>query len=1114
MLLSIAVAGCLFAAVTDPCFPQIGVNGYDPVHIVFPSEYVSGYSRSVRGEKLRYHSPIPYVERSLLVRSLDRDRYIEWETAPVPGDESRSAVVFVFMAGIDVNADIRRFDLYVNGALALQFTNPPEAMNRTLSWAGPSGVTAEFRITEIDKYDDAMGFVFLTVPREQLRPGEPLRLSVMGESAGQRTWFMVFEEPMVPGIRVRNSPALLRGGHGNQQLLRIDVLSLRQAAEFHMASPVGTESRSLNMGHTYLELPVPEVKTETAIQLEFQLDDFDGGAEFRVHPVRPFEVYLIHHTHLDIGYTHHQDEVERIQWENLERALRLGAASAGFPTGSRFIWNPEGLWAVESYLETHADERREQLIDGIRRGWIALDGLYANILTGIASSEGLMRALETAQRISKETGVRIESAMLSDIPGFTWGLVPVLAQNGIRYLSIGPNFGHRIGFFSQELADRPFYWESPSGKERVLTWVSGAGYAWFHTGLAYTQLENLLTPSSVFKYLDQLSEASYPYDMVYLRYNIGSDNGPTDPMLAETVRSWNERYVSPRMIISNTAEVFREFESRHGSELPVYRGDLTGYWEDGAASSARETALVRRAAESLVQTEAVAAMLGMPLDQDAVYLAWRHVLLYYEHTWGSWNSISEPESEFTIKQWQRKRQFADSASLMASELRERVLASWVDGSPQVEFVDVLNTGSWPRTDVVMLPAGAATPGDRVVDASGSEVPSQRLSTGELAFLAQDVPAFGSARYRVMTGRVERQEVHGSAASLSNGDLSLAIDTASGTIGSLVYEPVDWDFVAPHLDAGLNQYLYVSGRWPRDVKHAGLSTAVLREAGPLVWSVEVRSGAPGTRSGIVSEIRIYRGIDRVDVVNRIDKALVYDPEAVLYRFPFNIPNPEVRVDIPWGSFAPEQEQIAGSSKNYMSVQRWVDVHNGRLGVTLVSGDVPLVQLGAIRTDATAVGWIEHLDPSATVFSYAMNNYWETNYRAAQEGMHLFRYSLRPHAGFNEIDTERFAVEVGQPLLAIPVQRDAGSVQVPFEIEAGSTIATLLRSGQTGDDYVVRLYNAAPTNDVVRVTTRDASRLVVRVCDAWGEVIGPPLDELRLAPYETITLRLTRGASGAQ
>jgi len=247
--------------------------------------------------------------------------------------------------------------------------------------------------------------------------------------------------------------------------------------------------------------------------------------------------------------------------------------------------------------------------------------------------------------------------MVSDIPGFSWGLVEAMARNGIRYLSIGPNFGHRIGHLTEELGDRPFYWEGPSGESRVLTWVSGGGYAWFHTGLGYDSITARLDEEKVFRYVDQLVANEYPYDMTYLRYNIGSDNGPPDPGLAEAVRDWNQRYASPSLRISGTTEVFTEFERRYGRELPTYRGDMTGYWEDGAASSARETALVRRVAEALPQTEALAEIRGVTLDSELLAEAWRNVLLFYEHTWGSWNSISEPYSELTTTSWARKKEY-------------------------------------------------------------------------------------------------------------------------------------------------------------------------------------------------------------------------------------------------------------------------------------------------------------------------------------------------------------------------------------------------------------------------------------------------------------------------
>jgi hypothetical protein len=1051
---------------------------------------------------------VPWVDRSLLVRSLDRDRFIEWETMTVPDAFDGDTAVFVIMAGMDVHDSPRQFDLFVDGEPTLSFRNPrAAATGDTIVWTGDRGVRAEFRVTLIDKYGDAMGYIFLSLPRELWQEKDTLRLKVAGESAGERTWFMIFKEPIAPRVTLRNAPALLRGQRGNRQTVRVDLLYLAEAGRLRMSSPIGRIDTTLVLGHNRFGIPVPEVARGTPVDLDLRVDDYRTRASFTVEPVRRLDLYLIHHTHLDIGYTHHQDEVERLQWQHLEDALRYGAVSASYPQEARFVWNPEGLWAVESYLERHGTAEQERLLQGIRRGWIGLDGMFANLLTGITSSEGLMRSLETARRLSERSGVPIESAMLSDIPGFTWGLVPVLAQHGVRYLSIGPNFGHRIGSFLDTWGDRPFYWESPSGRERVLTWVSGAGYAWFHTGLGYAKITKILDEESVFKYLDQLAESGYPYEIAHMRYNIGSDNGPPDPTLADAVRDWNQRYVAPHLIVATIAELFRAFEARYGEGLPVYRGDMTGYWEDGAASSARETALARRTAESLVQTETLAAMLGTRLPQEELYRAWRNVLLFYEHTWGSWNSISEPESEFTIGQWRRKKEFADSAAAQADRLRRATLAGRADTSATPAFVDVFNTSSWPRTDVVLLSAEQRGGANRILDEAGDAVPSQVLSTGELAFRADDVPAFGSKRYALHKGPVQEEHVSESELHvLANRNIRVEIDTLRGTVSSLFYEPAGREFVGSR--ARLNQYIYVASRSPTDTASSGDVELRVKERGPLVSAVEIKASAPGTESGISSEIRLYEGIDRVDIVNRLDKALVYTPEAVLYRFPFNVEGPEVRIDVPWGSYRPQRDQLPGSSKNYFSLQRWVDIHDGEAGVTFVSVDAPMIQLGELATDAIVAGWKEGVEPSATLFSYVMNNYWETNYRAGQEGAHEFRYSLRPHTAFDESQAERFAVAMAQPLIAVPAIREAPAAQLPFHLEARRTVVTLLRPARDGEALLVRLYNPAGKKDRVGFRWRDDRRGTLYRSDPWERVLEPLPGELELGPYEILTLRVTR------
>ena len=71
----------------------------------------------------------------------------------------------------------------------------------------------------------------------------------------------------------------------------------------------------------------------------------------------------------------------------------------------------------------------------------------------------------------------------------------------------------------------------------------------------------------------------------------------------------------------------------------------------------------------------------------------------------------------------------------------------------------MNTQTWLHGGLVTLSPAESQKGDRVVDEAGNAVPSQRLSTGELVFMAEDVPALGSRHYRVTEGEaLDRKSV--------------------------------------------------------------------------------------------------------------------------------------------------------------------------------------------------------------------------------------------------------------------------------------------------------------------------------------------------------------------
>lgn len=885
----------------------------------------------------------------------------------------------------------------------------------------------------------------------------------------------------------------------------------------------GPVALRLSTGLQTAELPLPAQDTPATVHVSF---DVAGQKilekDMVLQPVRHWEIYILPHSHVDIGYTHVQTEVEKLQWKYLEEAIAIARRTANYPPGAQFKWNTEVLWAVDSYLKQAAPDKRKEFIEAVKAGQVHLDGMYGNMLTGLCRPEELFRLFDCARRVARQCGVTIDSAMISDVPGWTWGIVPAMAHNGIKYFSMGPNHIHRIGYTLQEWGDKPFYWVSPSGQEKVLCWVAGKGYAWFHPGLSGRI--NQVKPESFFGYLRELEHKGFPYEMVQLRYSIGGDNGPPDPELPDFVKKWNERYVWPKLRIATTRELFQEFERRYKEKIPSARGDFTPYWEDGAASSAKETALARNAAEGLVQTEALFALLNpAAFPRDEFYQAWRNVLLYNEHTWGAHCSITQPDSDFTKAQWKIKQAFAVDAAEQSLKLRDLALTGrdLRAGSGTIAAVDVLNTASWPRTDLVELPKGLTPAGPVVKDSQGNQVPSQVGANGQLVFLAPDVPPLGAKRFVFEAGEpraVGQAKVEDNV--LSNGKIRLVVSETTGAIRSFTLQGVQENLAAGPTGLGLNEYFYVAGRNSeaavRDASARSRDrdtrlTIALGERGPLRAGLDVLSQPPGCKR-LIRTVTLVDGLDYLTVVDVLDKARVRTPEAVHLAFAPNVPEGILRMDIPWGIIRPEHDQLPGSCKNYFSVGRWVDVSNSRFGVTWATLDAPLVEVGQIamdvRTPFDPKAFLSTVPPSQTFYSYVMNNYWETNYKADNEGTVVFRYAVRPHGPFDPAAAARFGIERSQPLVVRPVAQDAPPVRSMFFVEPAEVLVTSLKPSEDGKALMIRLYNAGEQPAQARLNwAAFQPNRVARSSpfEEEGPALSGPID---LPPLGIVTLRAAR------
>jgi hypothetical protein len=1066
--------------------------------------FLNGYRAAVSGQTITYHSSHPDADVALIARARREVSTISWETDTLLKSTAGEFYRFVWLAGLERagwgnTTHSHKFDFFVNGQRWFRFENRKDSTARSWKISGKGGADLSFEAQTVDKFGDLFGHMFLNLPKRDFKPGAPLALKVVGDEAESLEWYMTFQHRFNFTPRLRSEPALMRTPEGITQTLRLSLDNLQNGGSIEIIAPNQAPIKQpLKLGANIFMLPIPAVAAAKEIAVIFKINNKIARREsVKINPVTPRDIYLLSYTHNDIGYTDLQPNVERQQWRHLDEALRLIQATRDYPPEARYKWNIEILWPLESYLRNASEQKRQEVVAAVRQGSFGLNALYVNPLTGLANAVEMSHLTDYARRFSSEYSLPITTAQVSDIPGFTWGLVSALAQSGVKYFASAPNAGDRVGHV-YDWGDKPFYWASQSGQEKIFFWLAKASYSSFHEG-TLTHLGD----EKLFKLMRHLDEENYPFDIVHLPYTLG-DNGGPDPNLSKFVKNWNERYAAPQLIIATHEQFFETFEQRYGSTLPSFQGDFTPYWEDGAASTAFETALSRRASDRLIQAEALWSMRAPEsYPQQDFYEAWRNVALYDEHTWGAHNSVSEPDLPFVKDQWKIKQRFALEADSLSHALLAKALFSPSEAKPNAMAVDVYNTNSWPRRDLVLLSREQSFAGDLALDEKGNRVSSQRLSTGELAVLVENIAPMSARRFFIKKGNAyHKGEARAFGDVLENSFLALAIDQKTGAIESLRWKQNGAQLVDS--SRGLNQYLYVFGKNPEAAQRAANVKVTVKERGNLVAALRVEAEAPGCKR-YASEIRLVDGIVRVDIINEIDKLAVREKEGVHIAFPFNIPQGKIRYDVANAIVRPEADQLAGACKNFFSVQSWCDVSNEDCGVTWATVDAPLIEIGAITAESP---WMKFLDLSPALYSYVMNNYWHTNYKADQEGLVTFRYSILPHADFKPEEAARFGRERRQPLLAVMANSSKALAASLFKVDPPAVLVESIKPIAGGRAWLLYFYNPTGERQNVKLQWNAEIPVTAHLSDGFEKIGEPIADKFKIEAHGSLYIRVNR------
>ncbi len=952
----------------------------------------------------------------------------------------------------------------------------------------------------------------------------------------------------LPSVGLKATPLVARTAEGERQVIlaEVDSRSLDEAnirlSKADWSAPVQIQLHGIAKGKQTVKLYVPVTVSEGDVHASLERAGVrqDLPAVHMSVP-RKWMVYLVQHTHTDIGYTRPQTEILPEHLRYLDYALDFCDVTDGYPDDARFRWTCEVSWTVREYLKRRPPAQIERLKRRIAEGRVELTGMFLN-MSDIADERILAASLQPIREIQAITGRKIRTAMQNDVNGAAWCLPDYFTSIGIKYLTMGINKTRSLLPFEKPTA---FWWESPAGR-RILAYrpdhYMTANFWKIHEGRV-----DLVEPG-IAEYLNRQVDAGYPFDRIAVQFSgYFTDNSPPARKECDLVKAWNETYAWPRLRIATAGEFPEYVEKSHAKELAVHREAWPDWWTDGFGSAARETGAVRETQAAMQINEgllAIARALGLALPQGETERSTainEDLLFYDEHTFGAAESISDPMAENSMVQWGEKSSYAWDAVKNAAMLREEALGL-LQGSvarSEAATIAVFNTLGWVRSGLVQVFVDhEILPKDRrfrILDSQNNEeIPAQLLRSraegSYWAMWAKDVPSLGFKTYRIEIGQESTPKAAGDSGlsnELENAFFKIVVNPQTGAIASLFDKEGKRELVDPRAPWQLAQFIYEravdrgdfeKASFPKEhpFRRTGLrNVKVGNPAGGPIWkslAIEAEADGCAGRGGVKLEVRLYESEKRVEFHFTVRKSAVATPEAIYVAFPFNLPGSSVVFEAQGGVVTPGRGQLPGSASDWQTIQNFVAIRDSSGQIILGSDQVPLVQLGDINLGKwQPVARVER----PHVYSWVMNNYWFTNFRASQEGE--FRWSYYLTSSRDGSNTKATQVGWGSriPLVArvlTPGTAGAGGASLSaFRVSESNVVLVGARPARDGSGIIVQMREVDGKACVVRFESSlpGITLRAVEEVDILEETLRTAGAAIPFSPFETKFLRIRTG-----
>ncbi len=453
-------------------------------------------------------------------------------------------------------------------------------------------------------------------------------------------------------------------------------------------------------------------------------------------------IAIVHHTHIDFGYTDHQQTCFRMHEKYIEDAICAIERTKDYPADSQFRWTQEVSLPLERWWRAANSRKRARLIEVIRSKHFEVCALPVNV-TNFPDEREWEYMLSSMPREIADAA-HPTAIMQNDINGISRRGMQMAYDRGVRSLWMGPNSYYGM---PPSPAPLPFFWELGDGK-RLFVWCNssyndgmflfndnwrqgpvpaaydlryrspsaGDIFAWNDENLKkshaiLTEKLSALTGGGVIAGTDGFTKcrtrSDYPYK-TFITSITGQwrcDNDPPFPYLSDFVRAWNEKGLKPRLCLTTLSQAFEMLRTEiDDSDIPSEKGIWSDYWANGLATSPPEIRCAREARRIL--SSAHMPMLGAfsrsqkKDEREVLY----NLMMYGEHSFASWDSASDPFGQNTVGELVEKDAFAYRALegarfLLAERVRAKI-------NPSFGTVTLINPTNRLRVERLDLPTNS------------------------------------------------------------------------------------------------------------------------------------------------------------------------------------------------------------------------------------------------------------------------------------------------------------------------------------------------------------------------------------------------------------------------